>query len=208
MDFFLPQIFSGLSIPFACILFLILSLNIFGLPANWLILGSIALWQYIWPFAPPLTFFQWIALIFLALSGELAEMAFQFLKARKYGSSSSGTFASLVGALLGAIILSPIFWGLGALPGALLGAWLACYAMERLQGKPAREAIRAAYGAMLGRFLGTITKIGIGVFIIFLALRWFSYSASLPPFDSLPEGETLHVISIPGHYYPDWYPFS
>lgn len=172
MDFFLAQLFSTISAGFAVILFLVLALNIFSLPANWLILGIIALWQFIWPFSPVLNWWQWFVLIGLAISGEVFEFLLQLFKAKKYGSSSSGSFASLVGAILGAILLSPIFWGLGAIPGALAGCWLGCYAMERLQGKTSRSSAHAANGATLGRLLGLCVKIGLGVCIILLSIQW------------------------------------
>lgn len=194
MEFSGLYLVNALWMAFSFFLYALLALNIFSLPANWIILGVIALLDFLWPFSPGLSFWQWAALIAIALLGEAAEILFQLYKAKKYGSSTSGTFASLVGAILGAILLSPVFWGLGALVGAMLGAWLACYIMERLIGKSPRQAMRAAYGSMLGRFLGMTVKIGLGAMIILLTMRWlWSEQIDLPSNLPLPEGEVIHV---------------
>ena len=144
------------------VLCFVLFLNIFGLPANWIILGLVALWKLAAPASGSLDVWFWVVMVGFGLLGEALELGVQVVKARHYGSSSSGTFAGMVGAFVGAILLAPLFWGLGALLGALVGAWLGCYAMELYKGRPASEAMNAAMGAMMGRFLGTVCKCGRG----------------------------------------------
>ena len=153
---------------FLALLCLVLFLNIFGLPANWIILGLVALWKLVMPTQGALGAWFWAGMVAFALLGEALELGVQVLKARHYGSSSSGTFAGMVGAFVGAILLAPLFWGLGALLGALAGAWLGCYAMEIARGRPSGEAMNAAMGAMMGRFLGTVCKCGTGAAMIAL----------------------------------------
>lgn len=157
---------------FLSLLGLILVLNVFGLPANWLILGLITLWKYIYPDTAQLDFFFFTLLISFAVLGEVLEFGLQIIKARKYGSSSSGTFAGMVGAIAGAILLAPLFFGLGALIGALLGAWTGCFVMEKGKGRPTGEAVDAAFGAMMGRFLGTVCKCGAGGAMLALTARY------------------------------------
>lgn len=147
---------------FLGLLGLMLVLNIFGLPGNWALLGLVALWKYVYPDTAQLGVAFFSMLIGAAVIGELLEMSLQIAKARKYGSSSSGAFAGMVGAVAGAIMLAPMFFGLGALLGALIGAWIGCFVMELLKGRPRREALDAAFGAMVGRFLGTVCKCGAG----------------------------------------------
>lgn len=106
---------------FITLLCFVLLLNIFGLPANWLLLGLVALWKMVHPDAAALNTWFWIIMIALALIGEALELGMQILKARRYGSSSSGTFAGMIGAIAGAVLLAPLFFGLGALIGALVG---------------------------------------------------------------------------------------
>lgn len=157
-----------LATTFIALLCIVLFLNIFGLPANWIILGLAALWKLAAPDAGNLGFWFWAGMIFFALLGEALELGVQIVKARHYGSSSSGTFAGMIGAFLGAILLAPLFFGLGALLGALVGAWTGCFIMEMSKGRTSAEASKAAMGAMMGRLFGTICKCGTGAAMIAL----------------------------------------
>ncbi len=174
---------------FLTLLCFMLLLNIFGLPANWLILGLVALWKLCHPTAENLGLWFWLCVVGLALTGEVLEFLMQLFKARRYGSSSSGTFMGMVGAIIGAILLAPIFWGLGAFIGALLGAWLGCFGMELCKKRPLAEACQAACGAMLGRFFGTVVKCGIGVAIIAITAQriWPDPTLPVPDAESMPQ---------------------
>lgn len=181
---------------FLTLLCLVLFLNIFGLPANWIILGLVALWKLALPAQGQLGVWFWAGMAAFALLGEALELGVQVVKARHYGSSSSGTFAGMVGAFVGAILLAPLFWGLGALLGALLGAWLGCYVMEIAKGRPNAEAVNAAVGAMMGRFLGTVCKCGTGAAMIALTAHhiWPGAPEGAPPVEVV--GHFLHVIGL------------
>jgi uncharacterized protein YqgC (DUF456 family) len=93
---------------------------------------------------------------------EVLEMMMSFIWGKKYGGSNSATVAGMIGALIVAILGAPIFFGIGALFGAFIGAFLGSLAMELYKGRPNDEAIRAAWGTMLGRFGGTVLKAAIG----------------------------------------------
>jgi uncharacterized protein YqgC (DUF456 family) len=165
----LAQMLTGAFLSFLGFLVL---LNIFGLPANWLVLGLVVLWHYFAPDAAALDVLFWVLFVGLALLGEGLEMGLQVLKAKRYGSSSSGTMAGMIGAIVGAIVLAPLFFGIGALLGALAGAWLGCFIMEKAKGRPMREAADAAFGAMMGRFLGTVCKCGVGIAMVALTAHY------------------------------------
>lgn len=175
-----PSLAYTLASAFLGLLGLVLLLNIFGLPANWILLGLVALWKYLHPDAANMSVLFFSLMIGLAIIGEVLEMGMQILKARKYGSTSSGTFAGMIGAIAGAILLAPLFFGLGALIGALLGAWVGCFVMERFKGMPTSKAVDAAFGAMMGRFLGTVCKCGIGGAMLALTGRYIWPRTQLP----------------------------
>ncbi len=163
MEFVIPPIITSLmATAFMGFLALVLFLNIFGLPANWLILALVALWKYLHPDTAHMGTIFFMCLTGLAVIGEILETGLQILQAKKYGSSNTGTFAGMVGAIIGAIVLAPLFFGLGALVGALAGAWIGSFIMEKLKGRPTQEASESAFGAMMGRFLGTVCKCGAG----------------------------------------------
>lgn len=183
MDFLPFPLASLLAGAFITLLCFVLLLNIFGLPANWLMMGLVALWKLLHPGAVSMDVWFWVMMVGIALVGEALEMGMQILKAKRYGSSSSGTFAGMIGAIAGAILLAPLFFGLGALIGALAGAWTGCFVMESLKGRPLREALDAAFGAMMGRFLGTVCKCGAGGAMLALAAGriWPQAPSALSP---------------------------
>jgi uncharacterized protein YqgC (DUF456 family) len=187
MDFLpfpIATIFAG---AFLTLLGFVLLLNVFGLPGNWVLLGLTVLWKLAHPAATQMDAWFWVMMAGLALTGEGLEFGLQVIKARKYGSSSSGTFAGVIGAIAGAILLAPLFFGLGALIGALAGAWTGCFFTEWLiRGRPVGESLTAAFGAMMGRFLGTVCKCGIGGGMLALTAGriWPEYPPPLPsPFE-------------------------
>lgn len=200
MDFLPFPIAYLLAGAFVTLLCFVLLLNVFGLPANWIVLGLVALWKMVHPGAANLDVWFWVMMVGLALIGEALELGMQILKAKRYGSSSSGTFAGMIGAIAGAILLAPLFFGLGALIGALAGAWIGCFLMELVKGRPVKEALDAAFGAMMGRFLGTVCKCGAGGAMLALTAHriWPKpVPAPLPP-DSL-DGLAQLVLSVLHH---------
>ena len=200
MDFLPFPIAYLLAGAFVTLLCFVLLLNVFGLPANWIVLVLVALWKMVHPGAANLDVWFWVMMVGLALIGEALELGMQILKAKRYGSSSSGTFAGMIGAIAGAILLAPLFFGLGALIGALAGAWIGCFLMELFKGRPVKEALDAAFGAMMGRFLGTACKCGAGGAMLALTAHriWPKpVPAPLPP-DSL-DGPAQLVLSVLHH---------
>lgn len=183
MPFMPDQAVSMLAWAFIGLLCFILFLNVFGLPANWIIIGLVGLWQWMIPASCRAGFIFWFLLAGLALLGEFLELAVQVLKAKKYGSSSSGTFMGMIGAILGAIFLAPLFWGIGAFIGALAGAWLGCFLMELLKGRNFDDALHSAFGTLLGRFLGTVCKTGAGAAMIAIVARRILPEGSSNPDD-------------------------
>ncbi len=142
--------------------------NLFGLPANWVVLGFAALWT----FCVPDTAMS-IAILALmgglAIAGEVLETLMVHIWGKKYGGSTMGGIGGIIGALIGAIMCAPILFGLGALFGALAGAFTGSLAVELLRGRHNKEALRAAWGTMLGRFGGTMTKTAIGCSMVAVA---------------------------------------
>ncbi len=154
-------------------LLFIASLSVFGLPGNWLIIGFAAFCHFFLGFQPGLSHWYWILAISVALLGSGVEWVVQIRLSRKYGSSRTGSAGGILGAITGALCLAPLFFGLGAFPGALLGAWTGCFLAELLRGHRAGEAAHASLGAMMGRFPGTVLKLTCGVIITLVTLQFF-----------------------------------
>ncbi len=183
MEGFIALASFSLAYAFIVLLGLILLLNILGLPANWVVVLLVVLWKFLHPAAGALDVWFWIMFLGLAVLGEVLEMGVQVMNAKRHGSSTSGTVAGMVGAIAGAIFLAPLFFGLGAFIGALVGAWLGCLVMELLRGRPGKEAFDAAFGTMMGRFLGTVCKLGTGSAMVVLTAQriWPNMAPVTPP---------------------------
>ena len=157
---------TALAIAFLALLTLVLLLNFFALPANWIFIGLAFMWFFLNPAPGDMSLMFFAMLIGLAVLGETIEYAAQWWGSKKYGSTTGGMFAGLVGAFAGAIIGLPFLLGFGALIGAFIGAWGGCYLFERIRGRSNAEAFRAARGALVGRFLGIIAKCAIGIIML------------------------------------------
>jgi uncharacterized protein YqgC (DUF456 family) len=138
-----------------------------GLPGLWvMVLGVIS---YGW-----LTSFRTIGVVTiaivigLALVGEILETWLGFGLARRYGGSSRAGWGALVGGIVGAVVGVPVpILGsvIGAFVGSFAGAALFEYSWSRIPG----TAVRAGWGAVLGRAAAAATKIGLGIAIAVLA---------------------------------------
>lgn len=171
MDIFALGI-TAITGAFLFILGLMLLLTVFGLPGNWLMLILVAVWHFVLPIPSTLTLWYWLIVLAIAVVGEVLEFFLQVKQARKYGSSNTGTAGGVIGAIAGAILLAPFLFGIGAFIGAMLGAWCGCFVFELLRGMDTKTAGRAALGAMFGRFLGTVCKLGCGVVIWAITMQY------------------------------------
>ncbi|MBO4316780.1 MAG: DUF456 domain-containing protein [Mailhella sp.] len=143
-------------------------LNLAAIPGNWIIAVLVVAWaSFFREQTPPLSFF--VLLVLFLLGSECVEFLAQMWGSKKYGSSRASTVASMAGAFFGALFCMPLFFGLGAIPGALAGAWGGCFLAEFfLERHPADEAVHAANGAFLGRLQGMAIKFGAGIGMVML----------------------------------------
>lgn len=172
---------------FLALLGIVLLLNVVTLPANWIMLCLIIAWKVLYPQPGNMGSVFFAMLTGLAVLGEIIEYFAQSWGSRKYGSSTGGMWAGLLGAFVGALVGLPFFFGIGALVGALVGAWGGCYLMERCKGRSGAESRRAAMGALVGRFLGIVIKCGIGV--LMFGLTWHAVF-------TIPVSENVPVTSF------------
>ena len=142
-------------------------LQLFSMPANWLAIGLVTVWKWIYPES-----MSWNFIITIGVIAAVAEGLEFFLQARyagKYGASTRGNVGGIIGAIAGAIFGAPFFLGLGALIGALGGAYLGCLIAE-MPGRSRPEAFRAAKGAFVGKALGFTVKTAIGACIVVVSI--------------------------------------
>jgi uncharacterized protein YqgC (DUF456 family) len=138
----------------------------FGFPGTFVILAAAFLYALVTEFAV-ITWQTLGVLLGAALLAEGAEAVTGLVGARRYGSGKLGVAASIVGGIAGAVLGAPILFGLGAIPGALAGAFGAAVLAELVQGRSSWEALRAGWGTFLGRLAGTAVK---GVLAVAMAV--------------------------------------
>ncbi|WP_457630543.1 DUF456 domain-containing protein [Oceanithermus sp.] len=102
---------------------------------------------------------DWVWLIGLGLLAMTLDNVAAAYGARRFGAGRAGIWGAVIGALLGALTLGPV--------GVLIGPFLGALAAELLAGKNGGEALRAAWGSLLGVLGGVLVK-----FAIHVAMGW------------------------------------
>jgi uncharacterized protein YqgC (DUF456 family) len=149
---------------------------VLGLPGTWLILGVSALYAWITDFTA-ITVQLILAILIIAAAAEIIDFIAGMWGARRYGGSKKAMLATLIGGLLGAIVLAPLFFGLGTVLGAFLGAFAGAFFVTYLEQRRMDEAVRVGWGAFVGRIFAMVFKGAAVVSIIGLDL-WAIFSHS------------------------------
>jgi hypothetical protein len=165
-----------------CILLLLANVacwvaTFFTLPGNWVIVALAALFAFFLPEQENGLGISWWAvggLALLAGIGELLEFAAGAAGAAKQGASRRSMALSLVGAAVGSIggalvgvpipIVGPIVAALG---GGAAGAFAGAYLGETWKGGRAdHEKLSISKAALVGRLLGTVGKLLVGIAMV------------------------------------------
>lgn len=109
-----------------------------------------------------------LIVVALAAIGEVLEAWLGFGFARRYGGSKRAGWGALVGGIVGAIVGVPVPV-IGSVIGAFIGAFAGAVVFEYSKSD-AGTAVRAGWGALLGRAAATAAKIAVGVVIAVVAL--------------------------------------
>jgi len=161
------------------VLFLCWAINLFGLPGNWAMIAAAAIYWYFMPPDGRVSFHGGVlvAIIALALLGEIVEFVAGAAGATKAGGSKRGAalalVGSMVGGLMGVFVGAPIpmigqiaaallFASLGAMAGAMLG--------EYWKGRTAEEGLKVGQAAFWGRLLGTLGKLACGAVMLVVVI--------------------------------------
>jgi uncharacterized protein YqgC (DUF456 family) len=154
----------------AAVIILSLVLIVLGLPGLWIMVASAVVYNMIVP-GDPIGWVSLIAVAVLALVAELLEFTMTGRYARKYGGSRRAGWGAILGGMVGAIVGFPVPI-VGPVIGAFIGSFVGALVAELTGGASATDATRVAKGALIGRVVSTVLKIGIGFTIgiwIFIA---------------------------------------
>ena len=151
------------------VIILALPLQLLGLPGTWLLACSAYLFR--WVQGPGFIDYHTVfILLFMALLAEVMEL-FTAVRGASSGPPVRGAVAaSIVGAFAGGLAGAPILFGLGAIPGMAVGAWLAVFGVAVAGGATFGAASRTAMGAMTGRVKGTALKMIVAVAMVAVIL--------------------------------------
>jgi uncharacterized protein YqgC (DUF456 family) len=105
----------------------------------------------------------------LAFLGEVVETWLGFRLARSYGGSRRAAWGALVGGLVGAVIGVPVPI-VGSVIGGFVGSFAGAAVFEYSGSRTAGSAVRAGWGAVLGRAAAAAAKVALGVVIAVLAI--------------------------------------
>ena len=144
-----------------------LALVALGLPGLWLMVLAVVAYGLLTDFQRIGT---WTIVTVVALAGvaEVIEAWLGFGMARRYGGSKRAGWGALLGGLVGAIIGVPVPI-IGSVIGAFVGAFAGAVIFEYSRSE-AGTAVRAGWGALVGRVAATAAKISVGVVIAVVAL--------------------------------------
>lgn len=145
-----------------------LFLILLGLPGLWVQVGALAVYGWATEFAT-VGVFPIVLVTSLAVVAELAEFVLAGRYARRYGGGRRASLGAVLGGVVGAVIGLPLPL-LGSVFGAMIGSFVGAAVLELTTGRGADPAVRAGWGALLGRVVATAMKGGVGVVIAVFTL--------------------------------------
>lgn len=147
----------------AGVILLSLILIVLGLPGLWIMVAAAVAYNMIVA-GDPIGWFTLVAVLILAVIAEVLEFTMTGSYARKYGGSRRAGWGAIIGGIVGAMVGFPV-----PIVGPVIGAFVGCFAgaliAEVTRGSTTGDATRVAQGALIGRVVSTVLKIGIGFMI-------------------------------------------
>jgi hypothetical protein len=141
--------------------------TIIGMPGTLLIFLLALIYGWLTQFAA-LNGRTLLILLAMAVPAELADQLLGIWAARRYGASARGIVGSLIGGILGALLLNGPLPIVGGVIGGFAGAFAGALLVERHVQGDWESARRAAWGNFVGRAAGIMLKLIIGVVMIVL----------------------------------------
>lgn len=150
---------------FGSVVIAALPLQLVGLPGTWLLVADAFLLRVLK--GPDLMDYRTVFILGgMALLAEVLEFLTAVQGARSGPPVRGAAAASIIGALAGGLAGAPVLFGLGAIPGMAIGAWLAVFAVALASGATLSTASVTALGAMTGRIKGTALKLLVAVAMV------------------------------------------
>ena len=133
----------------------------FGLPGTWIIAAAALGYRIMVPDGG-VGYFTVGVMVVLAIISAIIEMTLSASYAKKYGGSRRAGWGAIIGGMVGAIIGIPIPV-IGSVIGAFAGAFVGAFVFEMTKGTEVAGSTKVATGAMIGRGVGAVANVMIGV---------------------------------------------
>jgi uncharacterized protein YqgC (DUF456 family) len=132
-----------------------------GMPGTWIIAVAAAVYRITIPDGG-VGYFTVGAMFALAIVSAIIEMSLSAKYARKYGGSRRAGWGAVLGGIVGAFVGIPIPI-VGSVIGAFVGAFLGAFVFEMTKGTAVTGSGKVATGALMGRIVGAVMNVAIGV---------------------------------------------
>ena len=147
-------------------------LIVLGLPGLWIMIASAITYNIVVPPPRPMSWVTVVGVVLLGLVAEFLDFTLAGKYARKYGGSRKAAWGAIIGGMIGAFIGVPVPI-VGPVIGALIGSFVGALIGEIRHGGETGPAAKVATGALIGRVLGTVIKVGLG----FTVAIWIFFAA-------------------------------
>ena len=131
--------------------------TVFGIPGTVIILMDVVLYAFITGFER-IGLKIVIILVVISILAEAIDFAFGMAGAARFRVSKQGIWIAVISSFIGAMVMTPVLFGLGTLIGIFLGGFCGVLIVEIIRQSMLKPALRAGYRAILGRAAGTIVK--------------------------------------------------
>jgi uncharacterized protein len=163
-----PLEIAGLTV-FILVLFIGIFSTVFGIPGTAVILLDVIFYAL-------LTGFERVGikiiliLLVISILAETIDFSLGMAGAARFGISKRAIWISVICGFIGAVAMTPYFFGLGTVTGFFLGGFAGVLALELVHQSYLKPALRTSHRAILGRIAGTLIKGFCALVMIVIAM--------------------------------------
>ena len=146
-------------------------LIVLGLPGLWIMIASAITYNLMVP-GRPMSWLSVIGIVVLGVVAEVLDFSLAGRYAKKYGGSRKAAWGAIIGGMIGAFVGVPVPI-IGPVIGALIGSFAGALVGEVRHTGDRAAGVKVATGALIGRVLGAVIKVGLG----FVVALWIFFAA-------------------------------
>ncbi len=151
---------------------LALPLIALGLPGTWIYLALVGIWK-LFDESAAISWTVFLIAFAIACAAEAVEFGLSSRYATRYGGSRRAGWGAIIGGIIGAVVGVPVPL-IGSIIGSFAGAFIGALVAEFSVSRHHAVAGRAAWGALVGRFLAMGVKVALtlAIMVMLIASGW------------------------------------